>query len=51
MSVGDEADADESPWPQQVMDSVWMLALAALLFFTLSYVVLGLVDLLTVPMG
>lgn len=42
-------DGDESlPWPQQLLDSIWLLAGAALLFFTLSYVVWGLIDLLTV---
>jgi len=40
-----------APWPQQLLDSEWLLALAAVLFFTLSYIVLGLVDLLTVPSG
>lgn len=44
-------DGDPAPWPQQLMDSVWVLALAAVLFFTISYVVLGLVDLLSVPVG
>lgn len=40
-----------APWPQQLLDSEWLLALAAIVFFTLSYVVLGLVDLLTIPPG
>lgn len=40
-----------APWQQQLLDSEWILALAAVLFFTLSYIVLGLVDLLAVPPG
>lgn len=42
---------NEAPWPQQLLDSEWLLALAAVLFFTLSYIVWGLIDLLTVPPG
>ncbi|WP_255150002.1 hypothetical protein [Halorarius halobius] len=45
-----ESDAD-APWPQQLLDSEWLLALAAILFFTLSYIVLGLIDLLAVAGG
>lgn len=39
------------PWPQQLYDSIWLLAGAALLFFVLSYVVWGLIDILTIPAG
>ena len=39
---------ESPPWPQELLDSIWLLAGAALLFFTLSYVVWGLIDLLTV---
>jgi hypothetical protein len=42
---------DPPPVPQQLLDSEWLLALAALLFFVLSYVVWGLIDLLTVAPG
>jgi len=41
----------EVPWPQRVFDSVWMLALAAVVFFFLSYVVWGLIDLLSIRSG
>lgn len=51
MPEGDTQRDEAAPWPQQLLDSEWLLALAAVLFFTLSYVVLGLVDLLTVPPG
>lgn len=43
--------AEETPWPQQLLDSIWLLALAAVLYFVLSYVVWGIVDILTVPLG
>jgi hypothetical protein len=39
------------PWQQQLFDSEWLLAGAALLYFLLSYVVWGIVDILTVPSG
>jgi hypothetical protein len=47
----DVTEATGEPWPQQLLDSLWLLAGAALLFFTLSYVVWGLIDLLTVATG
>jgi len=51
MSEDSDQAADPVPWPQQLLDSEWLLALAAVLFFTLSYIVLGLVDLVSVPTG
>lgn len=45
----DGAESDDAPWPQQLLDSVWLLAGAALLFWALSYIVWGMIDLLTVP--
>ena len=44
-------DPDEVPLPQQVYDSEWLLALAAILFFFLSYVLWGLIDILSIPSG
>ena len=44
-------DESSAPWQQELLDSEWVLALAAVLFFVLSYVVLGLIDLLTIPAG
>ena len=41
----------ETPLPQRVYDSIWLLALAALVFWALSYVVWGLLDILSVPVG
>jgi hypothetical protein len=46
-----ERAAKDVPWPQQLLESPWLLAGAALLFFTLSYVVWGLIDLLTIASG
>lgn len=36
---------------QRLYDRIWLLALAALLFWALSYVVWGLLDIFSVPMG
>jgi hypothetical protein len=47
----EEANGAEAPWPQRLLDNVWLLAVAALVFWLLSYVVWGLVDLLTLPGG
>lgn len=47
---GEPLSEGRPPWPQQLMDSIWVLALAAVLFFVLSYVVWGFIDLLTIPM-
>ena len=48
-----DADSTEvdKPWPQQLLESPWLLAGAALLFFTLSYIVWGLIDLMSVVGG
>lgn len=50
-SMGATTDDSEEdvPWQQELLDSEWLLAGAALLFFVLSYVVWGLIDLLAVP--
>jgi hypothetical protein len=37
------------PWQQRVFDSVWILALAAMAYFFLSYVVWGLINLWQTP--
>ncbi|MGD2046932.1 MAG: hypothetical protein PVH96_11955 [Gemmatimonadota bacterium] len=46
-----EARKEAKPWPQKVLDSVWLLALAAMVFFFLSYVLWGLIDLRGVAAG
>ncbi|WP_254863015.1 hypothetical protein [Halovivax gelatinilyticus] len=40
---------DEPPFMQRLYDNVWLLALLALLFFAVSYVGWGLLDIYTVP--
>ena len=52
MSTPSDSSSDDArPWPQKLYDSIWLLAGAAFLFFVLSYVIWGLVDILTVPTG
>lgn len=48
---GEPPETGRPPWQQQLLDSIWLLAGAAIVFFTMSYVVWGLVDLLTIPPG
>lgn len=50
-SPEEEPSSASKPWPEQLYDSEWLLAMAAIVFFVLSYVVWGLVDLLTIPAG
>jgi len=50
MSDEETPPADDAPpWPQQLYDSVWLIAGAAIVFWVLSYVIWGVVDILTVP--
>lgn len=42
---------DSRPWQIELYDSIWLLAGAAIIFFVLSYIVWGLVDILTIPAG
>jgi hypothetical protein len=51
MSTEGATESDDEPWPQRVMDSIWLLALAAVLYFVLSYVVWGFIDIAAVPTG
>lgn len=43
--------SDDVPWPQQVLDSIWLLAMAAIVYWVLAYVMWGLIDILAVPVG
>lgn len=43
-------DADV-PWQQRLFDNIWLLAIAAMLYFFLSYALWGLIDLARVPTG
>jgi len=47
----DRIEPADEPWLQQLLKSLWLLAGAALLFFTLSYVVWGLIDLVSIASG
>jgi hypothetical protein len=39
------------PWPQRLLDNIWLLAGWALVFWALSYIVWGLIDLMAIPGG
>lgn len=39
------------PWQQRLFDNIWLLAIAAMLYFFLSYALWGLIDLARVPAG
>ena len=43
------SSAEEIPTVQRLYDNVWLLAVAALLFFALSYVAWGFIDIFAVP--
>lgn len=45
------SDPTDAPVLQRLYDRIWLLALAALLFWTVSYLVWGLVDVFSVPVG
>lgn len=44
-------DRDSAPLVQRLYDRIWLLALAALVFWALSYVLWGLADIFSVPAG
>lgn len=50
-SLGMSTDRSKPPLLQRAYDNVWLLALAALAFWALSYVIWGLFDILSVPPG
>lgn len=46
------AQSDEQiPFMQRLYNRIWLLAIVALVFFALSYVVWGLMDIYSVPVG
>lgn len=51
MSTEAATDTDDEPWPQRLLDNIWLLAFAAIVYFVVSYIVWGMVDLATIPMG
>lgn len=44
-----ETRRNDVPLPQRLFDSIWILALAAMLYFFLSYVLWGLINLWQTP--
>jgi hypothetical protein len=46
-----QSPKQDVPWPQRAFNSVWILAAAAMLYFFLSYVLWGLIDLMRTPAG
>ena len=41
----------DPPFAQRLYDRIWFLALAALLFWALAYVIWGIIDIFSVPVG
>ena len=46
-----QSDQQSAPLLKRLYDRIWLLALAALLWWALSYVVWGIVDIFSVPAG
>lgn len=44
-------DQRSAPLIKRLYDRIWLLAIAALLWWALSYVVWGVVDIFSVPVG
>lgn len=42
---------EEAPVMQRLYNNIWLLTILALVFFTLSYLVWGLLDVFSVPLG
>lgn len=49
MNTMSEASSDDVPTLQRLYDNIWLLAVAAILFFSLSYVGWGIVDIFAAP--
>lgn len=43
--------ADDPPLLQRLYDRIWLLAVLAVLFWAISYIVWGYVDIWTIPPG
>lgn len=41
--------APPAPWPQRLLDDIWLMLAAGLIFPTLFYIVWGLISLASVP--
>lgn len=46
-----ESKESDVPWIQKLYDRIWLIALVALVFFFLSYVVWGVLDIMMIPEG
>jgi uncharacterized membrane protein YesL len=46
-----DSAASDPPVMQRVYDKIWLLAAAALLFWLLTYIGWGLIDLISIPAG
>lgn len=44
-------ESEDVPWIQKLYDRIWLIAIAALVFFFLSYVVWGGLDIIMAPEG
>jgi hypothetical protein len=45
------SNSEEIPWIQRLYDRIWLIAIAALIFFAISYVGWGFADILLTPEG
>lgn len=45
------SDSEKIPWIQKLYDRIWLVALAALVFFFLSYALWGLSEIMMTPEG
>lgn len=43
-SVDADSPNEQRPWQVRLFDNIWLLAVAAITFFTLSYAIWGLYD-------
>lgn len=46
-----EATDPDAPLLQRLYDRIWLIAVAAILFWALSYVIWGVIDIFSVPPG
>ena len=51
MTANIDESEDGAPWPQQLLDSVWLLAMAAVLYWAIVYLMWSAIEILVVPMG
>lgn len=46
-----QGERRDVPWQQRLYENVWLLAILAVVFWAVSYVVWGLMDIFTTPAG